>query len=308
MTGQPPNWRRIAARASVTVALTLILAKFWAWMESDSIALFSSLIDSTLDAFASVLTLIAVAHAERPADRSHRFGHGKAEPLSALAQSAFVLASALIIVWQATRRLIHPEAPADAGDGIAVMAGSLLLTGGLILLQRHAIRRTASVAIDADRLHYSGDLMMNLAVIAALALTQWTGWTMIDPLFAIAIAGVWLIGAARIGRQAIDLLMDRELPKATRGEIETVIRTVPGVRGLHDLRTRSTGSAIHIIAHLELDGEINLHRAHSIADAVEAALTEHWPSADVTLHQEPAGLADERLDNIIAAGRNPDPG
>ena len=296
--------RQAAAIASVAVAFTLILAKLAVWVASGSVALLSSLIDSTLDAFASIMTLLAVRHAARPADRSHRFGHGKAEALSALAQAAFVLASGLILTWQALRRIIHPETVMADAASLAVMAGSILLTGALLLFQRWVVKRTNSVAIAADRLHYTGDLMMNLSVIAALLLTQYFSEPLIDPLFALGVALLWFVQSWRIGRDAVDLLMDRELPKALRDEIETVIRGVEGVRGVHDLRTRSTGTQVAIIAHIELDGEINLHRAHSITDRIEAALEEGWPGADVTLHQEPVGLADERLDNRIAAGRS----
>jgi len=295
--------RRLATYASVSVAGVLIAAKLGAYLVTGAVSLLASLIDSCVDLMASLVTLHGVRVALRPADRAHRFGHGKAEPLAALAQSAFIVGSAAFLTVEAVGRLIDPRPVAETGVGLAVMGLSFALTLGLVLFQRHAVRRTGSVAISADSVNYRGDLLGNLAVVAALVITEATGELRIDPAFAIAIAAVLVANAVGIARGALDVLMDRELPAAERQRIRDVVMAHPDARGLHDLRTRSAGDTVFIELHLELDPDLTLAEAHDIADAVELALREAFPSAEVILHQEPEGLDDERLDHRLDRSR-----
>ena len=292
--------RRYATYASVSVASTLIVAKLAAYLLTESVSILSSLIDSSTDLMASVVTLLGVRHALRPADANHRYGHGKAEALAALAQAAFIAGSAVLLSVEAVRRILRPEPIAEGAVGIAVMLLSIVLTAVLIAFQRRVQTATGSVAIGADRLHYSGDLLMNSAVIAAILLTQATGLTIVDPLFGIGIALFLLNGARGVARDALDVLMDRELGQEERDRITALARAEPGVRGLHDLRTRNAGTGCFIELHLELDGSLTLTAAHEIADRVERRLRDAFVNAEVIVHQEPAGLADDRLDNRIA--------
>ncbi|WP_051340695.1 cation diffusion facilitator family transporter [Azospirillum halopraeferens] len=295
--------RRRATYASVSVALALIIAKLGAYLITESVSILSSLIDSSTDLLASLVTLLAVRHALKPPDLMHRYGHGKAEALAALAQAAFISGSALFLSIEAVRRLIYPEPISQGGVGIAVMVLSIVLTFGLITFQRHVVARTGSIAIGADRLHYAGDLLMNSAVIAALLLTMLTGVAAIDPLAGLAIAAFLLHGARGVARQALAVLMDRELEGAERDRIAAMVLAHDGALGLHDLRTRSTGTGIFIEFHLEVDPLISVVQAHDIADAIERTLVGAFPSCEVLIHQEPAGLQDERLDNRIGALR-----
>ncbi|HET6467706.1 MAG TPA: cation diffusion facilitator family transporter, partial [Geminicoccaceae bacterium] len=288
--------RRLAAYASIGVATTLVVVKLLTWLATGSVSLLASVIDSAIDAVASLVTLVGVHHALRPADPAHRFGHGKAEPVAALLQSAFIAGSALILASEALNRVVDPRPIANTQLGIAVMAFAAVLTGALVLFQRHVIRRTGSIAISADSVHYTGDLLTNVAVIVALALTELTGALLIDPLFAFGIVAFLLYHAVRLGRGALDVLMDRELPEADRARICRIVLAHPHARGLHDLRTRSAGTAAFIELHLELDGHLSLDRAHTITDQVERQLLRAFPNAEVILHQEPAGIEDERLD------------
>jgi ferrous-iron efflux pump FieF len=292
---------RRAAQASIAVAALLIVAKLAAWLLTDSIVILTSLVDSGIDLVASLVTFVSVHQAAQPADRAHRYGHGKAEPLGAFAQAGFVGGSALILASEAVRRLITPQPIRQSGLGILVMLVAILLTAGLVVLQRAVVRRTGSVAIRADSLHYGGDLLMNLAVIAALVLSQATGALLIDPLVAIAIVAVLIYGAAKVALQALDMLMDRELPADQRAQIRALALGHPAARGVHDLRTRRAGAAVFIELHLELDGGLSLDAAHAITDEVEGRIRAAFPEADILVHQEPAGLADERLDHRIAA-------
>ncbi|MGP1395270.1 MAG: cation diffusion facilitator family transporter [Inquilinaceae bacterium] len=295
--------RRLATIASVAVASTLVAAKLSAWLITGSVIILATLLDSVVDLAASLVIMYSVHHAQRPPDRAHRFGHGKAEPLGALAQAGFVAGSALVVVFQALSRLIEPQPLRTTELGVAVLVLAIVLTLALVLFQRHVTRTTGSVAIAADSLHYRGDLLMNLGAIGALVAATATDASWIDPATGIAIAAYLLVSAAAIGRSALNMLMDRELPREDRERIRLIVLDQPGVSGLHDLRTRSSGTTAFIELHLELDGDMSLRHAHDIADTVEAALADAFPGAEVMLHQEPAGLDDDRLDRRIAAGR-----
>jgi ferrous-iron efflux pump FieF len=291
--------RNRAALASVAVASVLITAKLAAWLLTGSVVMLTSLIDSGADLLASCVTLVGVRHAMQPPDAAHRFGHGKAEPLAALAQSGFVLGSMLLLLYEASLRLIEPRPVEQPEIAIGVMGFAVALTLALVLYQRHVIRRTGSIAIAADRMHYAADLLTNLAVIGALALTALTGIARLDPLFALAIAGMMVWWALGIGRGAFDMLMDRELPEADRARIERLVLAHPEARGVHDMRSRRAGPTLFIELHLELDGRLTLAHAHTVAHEIEDEIRHAFPHAEVLIHQEPADVKDERLDDLI---------
>ena len=285
---------RLATYASVGVAVTLIAVKFVAWSLTESVSLLSTLIDSLLDAFASLINLAAVHHALQPADREHRFGHGKAEPLAGLAQAAFICGSAVFLVLEAGERLIHPKDVANTQLGYAVMVFSLIATIGLVMFQRYVVRRSGSVAINADSLHYQTDVLINGSVILSLFLASEMGFRMADPLFALGIAAYIVWGAVQIGRQALDILMDKELPDEERARIRAIVMAHPEVHGMHDLRTRSSGAQVFIQMHLELPPDMTLAAAHDITDAVEVELLAVYPNAEVIIHEDPEGIEEFR--------------
>jgi ferrous-iron efflux pump FieF len=285
---------RLATYASVSVAVGLIAIKVIAFVLTDSVSMLSTLIDSLLDIAASLINLLAVRTALAPADREHRFGHGKAEPLAAMGQSAFIAGSAVFLLVEAGNRLFNPSPIQNTSIGLAVMAISIAATIVLVGFQRYVIRRTGSVAIQADSLHYLSDLFVNIAVVVSLLLWRQFGWAFVDPLFAAGIGCYILWTAWRIAQGAFDLLMDRELPDAARRKIRDIALAHHEVRDLHDLRTRSSGQATFIQFHLELDGDIPLSRAHTVSDEVEDAILVAFPGAEVIIHQDPAGLAEQR--------------
>lgn len=284
---------RWATYASVATAFGLILLKIVAWQVTDSVALLSSLVDSLLDAAASVMTLLAVRQSLIPADADHRFGHGKIESLSALAQAGLVAGSGLFLIVEAISRLITPHPPEHGIWGISVMLVSIVATLGLTSFQRQVVRQTGSIAIGADALHYLSDLLMNAAVILALVLAIYLGWTLADPIIALGIAAILLRSAWKIARSSLDILMDRELPDAERERILEKVRTHTEVLGVHDLKTRSSGQQTFIQLHLEIDGSMTLYRAHAIADTIEAELQTLFPGAEVLIHQDPHILSEE---------------
>ena len=286
--------KRRAAIASVTVATLLIAAKAAAWLTTGSISLLSALIDSTLDLAASLVNLIAIRQAIQPPDKDHRFGHGKAEPLAGLAQAAFVLGSAGFLLVHAGERLVRPAPISNTEVGYAVMVLSIVMTLGLVLYQRFVVRRTGSLAINADSLHYSVDLLTNMTVIVALVLSTQFGWLWADPLIAIGIGMFILRSAWQILKQSLNLLMDRELPDEDRERIRRIARSHPEVMDIHDLRTRSSGTHLFIQFHLELDGNITLLDAHTISDQVMRELERAFPDAEVLIHEDPHGITERR--------------
>lgn len=286
--------RRIATYASVAVAAVLIAAKFAAWLETGSVALLSSLVDSLLDAVASLVNLVAVRHAMSPADREHRFGHGKAEPLAVLGQSAFITGSAMLLLAEAVRRLISPVPVTNPPAGIVVMVFSIIVTIGLVSYQRHVVRRTGSIAISADELHYRSDAVLNVSVIAALVLGSMFDFPLLDPIFGAAI-GIWIIySAVKLARLSLFQLMDHELPDEEREKIRGIAQSHPDVVAAHDLRTRVAGPTAFIQIHIEMDGGMSLVRAHEISDEVEAELRAAYPHAEVIIHQDPEGIEEPR--------------
>ncbi|MDJ0933761.1 MAG: cation diffusion facilitator family transporter [Kiloniellales bacterium] len=283
---------RLATYASVSTAVSLIVLKLGAWVLTDSISLLSTLIDSILDAVASLVSLLAVRTALTPADREHRFGHGKAEPLAALGQAAFITGSAVFLLIEALHLLFDPRPIQNPMIGIVVMLISIGATAILVLFQRYVIRRTNSVVVRADSLHYLGDLLVNMAVIVALLGVTQLGWTILDPIFAIGIAAYILKTAWSIASESLHMLMDRELPDDDRARIGRIVRAHPEVVDMHDLRTRLAGPQTFIQLHLELNGDLSLWDAHTISDQVEAELKSAFPGAEVIIHEDPHGIVE----------------
>jgi ferrous-iron efflux pump FieF len=285
---------RLASVASVGAALFLIALKFGAFLQTGSVSLLSTLFDSALDAAASIVNLIAVRQALVPADAEHRFGHGKAEPLAGLVQVAFILGSSVLLLTEVIDHFMHPQPVSAPEVGVAVMLVSLVVTGALVLLQRHVVRRTGSIAIHSDQMHYLTDFITNVSVIAALVLSSYLGWWWIDPAIGLAIAVFIAAAATKIGKNALDMLMDREMDEADRTRIKEIVRGHPEVLNLHDLRTRAAGRDRFIQFHLELDGALTLSDAHRISDAVESDVRAAFPGAEVIIHEDPAGVVEQR--------------
>ncbi|MBU1430109.1 cation diffusion facilitator family transporter [Myxococcota bacterium] len=285
----------LASLTSILVAVALIFAKLTAWALTDSVSLLATLGDSVLDASASLINFFAIRHALQPADEEHRFGHGKAEALAGLAQAAFITGSAVFLLLQAAERLIHPRPLNQPGVGIWVMSLSIVMTLGLVLFQRFVVRRTGSTAIQADSLHYQGDLLMNASVLISILIVDRWGWTIIDPIAAVLIAGIILKSVAEIARLSLDVLMDRELPELERQAVREVALACAGVEGIHDLRTRRAGLCVFVEIHVEMQPEISLRKAHHIADAVIRAIKGLHEEVEVLVHQDPLGVEEPQL-------------
>jgi ferrous-iron efflux pump FieF len=284
---------RSAAFASITMALLLAGLKIWAVLKTDSTAMLGSLADTGLDLIASVATLVGVWVAAQPADREHRFGHGKAEALAAMFQVVLISLSAFGLAFRGVSQLIAGERVAAADEGIFVSVIAIAGTFVLLWWQRYVIRQTGSLAIRTDNFHYKSDLFLNLGVIAALVLDRYLGIAGADPLFGLAIA-VWLAwGAYRASSEAIDHLMDKEWPDEKRDQFLAVLAKHPELKGVHDLRTRTSGAHDFVQLHAMVNGGMTVAEAHTVMDELEERIEREFPGVEVLIHPDPEGLVNE---------------
>jgi ferrous-iron efflux pump FieF len=297
--GERARLTRSAALASIAMATLLAGLKVWAVMRTDSTAMLGSLADTGLDLIASVATLVGVWVAAQPADAEHRFGHGKAEALSAMFQVVLISLSAFGLAFRAIDQLIAGERVAAANEGIVVSLIAIAGTFALLAWQRHVIRRTGSIAIRTDNVHYKSDLFLNLGVIAALVLDRYLGLAGADPVFGLAIA-LWLAGGAwRASAEAIDHLMDKEWPEEKRLRFVEVAATHPELSKLHDLRTRTSGDRDFVQFHVNLPARMSVGEAHDVIERVEEHLCREFPGMELLIHIDPEGHVDEP-GNVLA--------
>jgi ferrous-iron efflux pump FieF len=281
-----------AAMASMAMALILVILKAWASWTTGSVAMLGSLADNVLDLIASCITFLGVRWAAMPADADHRFGHGKAEALAALVQVILITFSALGIAWRAVARFSsgQPTQGLELGVGVSIFA--IAATFALLAYQRYVIRRTGSVAISTDNLHYKTDIALNLSVIAALALDQLLGWRLADPIFGLGIA-LWLLwGAWRAASHSVDQLMDREWPEAERDAFLAAAKDYPELAGLHDFRTRHSGAHRFVQFHVWVPPHWTVREAHDRLDHVEEQLQARFPATEILIHVDPEGQVD----------------
>lgn len=285
---------RRAAMASVVLAVVLITAKAVATLRTGSVSMLGSLADSGLDLVASLVTLLSVRIASTPADDDHRFGHGKAEAIAALIQTGIILVSAVGIGWRAVTRILAPTPVEEPLLGVGVSLLAITGTLGLVLYQRAVVRKTRSIAIHTDQLHYQSDLLLNSSVIVALGLEGGLGIVGADAALGAVIALYLMWGAVSGARNAIDMLMDKEWPEERRQQVITIVKSHPEVRGVHELRTRSSGSDDFIQFHIWVNPDMSVMDAHRVADEVEELLEADFPQADVLIHVDPEGHFDRR--------------
>ncbi|PCH94518.1 MAG: divalent metal cation transporter FieF [Gammaproteobacteria bacterium] len=287
-------WVRLAAISSSSVALLLVIIKFYAWLVSDSSAMLASTTDSILDLFASIMNIVILRFALAPADDEHKFGHGKAESLAGLVQAAFVLGSALLLIFIGVERSINPRIIVQSNIAIGVTIIAIVLTLALVVFQRFVIKRTGSIVINADTLHYQSDLFLNLGVLAAIFLSQGI-WLQADGAFTIAVALYLLFGAGQIIYQSVYQLMDHELSDDEVAQIKNIILAHKHTLGLHELRTRQSGAQRFIQFHLELDDNLSLLEAHSIGEEIEAKICQALAPCEVFIHHDPSSAVAEEL-------------
>lgn len=282
---------RRATYASVVIASLLLTAKLFAWWKTDSLAMLSSFTDSVFDVLMSLVNLFAVRYALKPADDDHRYGHTSIEDIAGLAQCAFIFAAMAMIILQSIERLANPHILLSNPQlGISVSLLGMILTTMLVLFQTYVTRRTKSLVIAADRLHYVGDILFNLGVLAAFVLSSYFGLIWADAAIAMAIAFIVLWGNRSIGIRAFNNLMDREMPDDEKAAIETMVAAIPEIRGHHNLKTRYSGTKAFVQLHVEVDANLNFRDAHTIIDRLEKAIMARFEGADVIVHPDPVEI------------------
>jgi ferrous-iron efflux pump FieF len=291
MAMEPQRLMRLATVASTSVALTLVGAKAVAWLVTDSVSMLSSLVDTSLDLVGSLITFFAVRQALVPADADHRFGHGKAEALAGLVQAGFIAASGCALLFAVAERLNAPKQVREEGVGLMISALALVLTICLVTFQRHVVRRTGSVAIGADMAHYGTDLVATLVTGIGLFISGFFDQPLIDSGIAGLVALYLMHGSWNVGRNSLDILMDRELPEEDRRRVEQIARQNPGVKNVHELRTRSGGLTRFIQLHIEVDRNLSLLVGHDIGRQVQGEIAKAFPGAEIILHVDPAPVS-----------------
>jgi ferrous-iron efflux pump FieF len=291
--------RRLASIVALVFALVLVVLKVWAYFATGSISLLTAAADGLVDVLASSVTFMGVRYAARPVDRGHRYGHGKAEAVAAFVQALLLAGAAVALGVESVQRIMNPEPLNQTGFGIWVIVVSTLAAVALVLMQTWVVKRTGSTAIAADRAHYVTDVAVNIAVLIALMLDRYLGWTRADAIGALCIALYMLWNSRGMAADALVQLLDRELDDPERERVIAAVLSVEGVHAVHDIRTRNGGDCVFVEFHLEVDGDLTVARGHAIADDAEKAVQRLFQMSDVTAHVEPAGIVDDRLDDRV---------
>lgn len=280
-----------ATTASVSVAVLLIFLKTWGYVESGSVAIFGTLLDSVMDSLSSIIIFAAVRFSMVPADDDHRFGHGKAEAIAGLIQAFVITVVSFFLFYEVINKIIDPTEIRQVKLGIGIIAVSIGLTVLLVIYQKYVTRMTGSIAIEADGMHYTGDILLNLGVVVALVLGSSFNMVYADPVFGAAAALYLLYSAYQVFIISTDVLMDKEMDDGERTRIMEIASKHSQVVGLHELRTRRSGLNIFIQFHMELEEGISLHEAHTISDQVEDKIIEEYPNAEVFIHADPVEVS-----------------
>ncbi|MCB1782803.1 MAG: cation diffusion facilitator family transporter [Alphaproteobacteria bacterium] len=287
-----------AGYAAIGISCLLILIKSIAYFESGSASILSSLTDSVVDSVVSLMALASIYYAQRPADEDHRWGHGKMEAVSALFQAAMIAGGGVFLVMEAISRFIIPVPVSHQMLGIAVMIVSIILSIILVAIQRYALAKTDSLAVEADSAHYGSDIIINGGVLVILLLSYYGAPHWIDPLFALGVAAFLGKLSFEIASKAMNMLMDRELPTEDREKIIEIITGQEGVLDMHDLRTYRSGPAVVMTFDIEVDEDLLLKDAHAIALKVEKKLLALHPGAEILIHVDPAGSPEDSRHRI----------
>ena len=295
--------RSKAATVPVFAAIVLIILKSAATLITGSLSILASLIDSVLDLSASSINRWALRHAEEPPDREHRFGHGKAESLSAILQSALILGSAAALLWQAFIRFMDPKELQGISIGIGAMIISFIVSVLLSIYLFRMAKQLNSLALKADAHHYFSDIISNGAILIALILIYLFQWNWIDSVVCLIAAAILIQTAYSIAQEAIQQLMDQELPEPERLQIKDIAMQVsPKIFGLHELRTRRSGQTIIVQMHLEIDSSLSFIEAHDISAKVQEAIENTLGDCIATIHADPYDAKDKNRKDLCHHG------
>jgi len=285
---------RSASIASLLVASTLIVLKYYGWVTTTSVSLLGSLADSLIDFLASVFVFVAISYSILPADAKHRFGYGKSEGLAAFVQSLFIGISGIYVCFEAIKRLLNPSQINQPSIAIWIILVSIVLTLALVMYQKYVVKKSKSMAIESDQYHYLTDTFINLSVLFSIVITGWTRFVFIDALVGLLISGVVLYTSVTLLKKSFKILLDQEIQSDDRDRIKEIALDHPKVLGFHDLRTRDTGRKYIIQFHLELDPNMSLLESHEITDEVTDNVLKLYPDSELIIHTDPLGIDEVR--------------
>lgn len=294
------NPAKTSSTITVILVFTLVVIKSVALYVSGSAAVLSALIDSLSDIGLSLMTLISVQWAMKPADDDHRHGHGKVEGIAALIQAMMLAGGGMFLLLESFGRFVHPVDMTGHVWTMVFMGVSVLLSILIAKVQKAGAHHSESLAVEADSLHYSADVLINGSVLVVV-FADYTGllghW--LDPLSAIGVAGVMARTAYHIVLNAFGMLLDQELPDEIRHQMIAKIKSHSSVLGLHDLRTSKSGTKNLISFDIELSPELSLCSAHDISRQIEDSLLLDFPNSEIMIHIDPAGdIQDSRHRDI----------
>ncbi len=286
---------RRMAYASIAVATIVLLLKYLAYLRTGSIALYSDALESIVNVITAIVALLALSMAARPADRHHQFGHHKAEYVAAVVEGVLIVLAAILILQKAFGALSHPQPLLAPALGLTLngIATAINAAWSWVLIKRG--RADRSPALTAQGWHLITDVMTSVGVLVGLLLAALTGWQVLDPLLAAAVAIYILWAGGRIVRDSVSGLMDEAVTADVAREIRAVIAsTAGGALEAHDIKTRMAGPATFIEFHLVVPGSMSVAQAHDITDRVELALKAAIPGCETLVHIEPDEEAGKR--------------
>lgn len=276
------------AAGSILLGLAVLALKTLAWWLTGSVALLSDALESIVNVAAAIAALVAISVAQRPADQGHPYGHHKAEFISAVIEGVLIILAALLILHQAWGALQSPHVLEQPGLGLAINAFASVLNGLWCWVLIRQGRRRRSPALVADGKHLLTDVVSSMGVLVGIGLALATGWMILDPILAMLVGINILWSGWKVVTASVSGLMDEAVSDRALSEIRQIISDrAEGAIEAHDLRTRHAGRATFIDFHLVVDGQTTVAEAHDICDRIEAALKEHLPDAQITIHVEP---------------------
>jgi cation diffusion facilitator family transporter len=291
----PRSKHLVIAAASIGIALAVMGIKYIAFLMTGSVALFSDALESIVNVLTAVAALIAIRISSLPPDRGHPFGHHKAEYFSAILEGALIIVAALLIFRETYFALLQPRMLTDTGAGLAVnaLATAINAAWAWVLISRG--RAWSSPALEGDGHHLVSDVITSVGVLVGLVLATVTGWAILDPLIAGAVAVNILRMGYRLAVESMSALMDQAASPQIEARIKEAIRAnAEGALQAHDIRTRTAGPQTFIEFHLVVPGEMTVEAAHEICDRLEDAIEEALENTDVVIHVEPDHKAKPR--------------
>ncbi|QED23369.1 cation diffusion facilitator family transporter [Candidatus Deianiraea vastatrix] len=281
------NLIKYTSIAAIFVSTSLIIAKILTYHFSHSIAILSSLVDSSLDLLTSLINCVAIFYAAKPKDEDHKFGHSAIEDIASFIQAMIIFISGILIIYQASMNIVNHKVITFEKVSMYTMLLSLFMTICLVLLQKYTISKTKSLVISADCLHYKTDVLMNIGIIASLFILKFTHFYAIDSIVAICIAVYIIYSAFELGKSAFNNLMGREISRQEQDEIIAIIQAENRIKGFHDFKTRRSGQMSFIQIHIEMKGDLTLFTAHEICEEIEQKITEKIPNCEIIIHKDP---------------------